>query len=147
MPSLRESPVVDPPGVQTFAILTLQPLTVMGPLDPSPDLGTSSSMPPSRLTYEDVLPLLLLPRRVQVVVLLLCHPPIPREILYAGTWLCQYMVPKVPLPAEAMGFLVDIPYEEVYRFSLLLVNSLIYCIYNSFLYFYFFSSLLYGLEI
>lgn len=113
-PSLRETAVVDSPGVQTFATLVPLPPTVIGPLALSPELGGSSSRPP------------LVPIReggastseVSEVgsnsgASLIVLPPIPREILYTGAGLRQFRVPKVSLPDGALGFLGDRPDDEV----------------------------------
>lgn len=52
VPPLRETTIVDPPGVQTFATLTPMPSTVMRPRVPSPGLEIFSYCPPLVLTCE-----------------------------------------------------------------------------------------------
>lgn len=39
---------------------------------------------------------------------------IPQEIWYTSAWLCQYVVPEVPLLDEALRFLADFPDDEVH---------------------------------
>ena len=123
---LRETAVVDPPGVQTFATLTPLSPTAMRPLAPSSGLETSSSRPPLVPTREGggstSAAASAGPSNSASVVPL---PLIPREIWYADVGLYQYVVPDVPLPAEALHFLADRSNDEVYRLSFLLVNSLI----------------------
>ena len=112
--------MVGPPGVKMFATLTPLPPTAMGPPALSPGLGTSSSRPPPRPTHEggtsasdDAVAAQPGPSSSVPVVSL---PPIPREILYFGVGLGQYVVPKVPLPASARDFLADFPNDEVCMF-------------------------------
>ena len=118
-PSLRETAVVDPPGVQTFATLTPLSLTVMGPPALSPATGTSSSMPPPRPVHEGGTSAFAAAATAtrpgpSGSASFTPLPSIPRELLYFGAGVIQYEVPAYPLSSPAQDFLADVPSDAVY---------------------------------
>ena len=116
-PSLRETAVVDPPGVWTFSTLTPLPLTMMGPPALSLATGTSSSMPPLRLVHEGGVSASAVAATglgSSGSVSFTPLPSIPRELLYFEAGVSQYEVPAYPLPSPARDFLADLSSDMVY---------------------------------
>ncbi|KAM7477694.1 hypothetical protein LguiA_025907 [Lonicera macranthoides] len=104
VPPLRETAIVDPPGVRTNATLTMLPPTVMGPPARSPGVGVSSSRPPLFPICEEggsTSAAAPAGSSVPVVDLLL----LPRNISYVGAGLRRYTVPEYPFLEDTFDYL------------------------------------------
>ena len=124
-PSLRETVLIDPPGVRTFATLTPLPTLPMGIPTLTPDLGTSS-MPPPRPSHvrgsSSAAAGQAGPSSVAPITPL---PVVPREISYIGIGVRQYEVPAFPLPSPARDFLADVPNDAVILLSPFKIHAFI----------------------